>query len=117
MDSTWEILTVAYRKVCLKMHPDKFATQGDDAKAQAEEKFKEIQQAYEVLSNETSRRLYDSTDTFDDTLPMDCDPVDFFKVHAPVHGTLLTGWLLGVWSSFSSLCSLVCEQKCSGVWR
>ena len=70
----------AYRKMCLKMHPDKFASHSEEEKEKAEEKFKEIQQAYEVLSNETQRRLYDSTDAFDDTLPMDCDPSDFFKV-------------------------------------
>ena len=62
------------------MHPDKYALQSDEEKEKAEERFKEIQKAYEVLSNETSRRLYDSTDTFDETLPVDCDPADFFKV-------------------------------------
>lgn len=70
----------AYRKVCLKMHPDKFATRGEEEIANAEEEFKKIQDAYEVLSNENSRRLYDSTDAFDDSIPIECDPADFFKV-------------------------------------
>lgn len=44
----------AYRKLALQYHPDR--NQGDKEK---EEKFKEISQAYEVLSNEEKRELYD----------------------------------------------------------
>ena len=41
----------AYRKLAVKHHPDK----GGDP-----EKFKEITQAYEVLSEETAKRAYDA---------------------------------------------------------
>lgn len=44
----------AYRKSALKYHPDR--NQGD---AQAEKKFKEISEAYEVLSDEKKRQIYD----------------------------------------------------------
>ena len=44
----------AYRKLALKYHPDR--NQGDK---EAEEKFKEINEAYQVLRDENKRRMYD----------------------------------------------------------
>ena len=66
MEDLYEILGVsknasqseiksAYRKLAVKYHPDK----NPDDKA-AEEKFKKITAAYDVLSDETKRRQYDS---------------------------------------------------------
>ena len=44
----------AYRKLAKKYHPDSNA-----GNAQAEERFKEATEAYDILSDEKKRKLYD----------------------------------------------------------
>src|SRR5687767_7575052 len=52
--STPEEIKKAYRKVAIQFHPDK--NQGDK---EAEEKFKEAAEAYEILSDTEKRARYD----------------------------------------------------------
>jgi len=47
-------LKKSYRKLAMKYHPDRNA-----GNAEAQEKFKEISAAYEILSDESKRNLYD----------------------------------------------------------
>lgn len=55
--ATDQEITKAYRKLALKYHPDKVKDPAQ--KAIAEKKFKEITEAYEVLSDENKRKIYD----------------------------------------------------------
>jgi molecular chaperone DnaJ len=52
--ATADEIKKAYRKIALKYHPDR--NQGDK---EAEEKFKEAAEAYDVLSNDEKRKRYD----------------------------------------------------------
>ncbi|KAF8370014.1 hypothetical protein HHK36_017112 [Tetracentron sinense] len=90
--ATEEQIKKSYRDTALKHHPDKQAAlllaEENEAAKQAkkdeiENHFKSIQEAYEVLIDPVKRRIYDSTDEFDDEIPTDCAPLDFFKVFGP----------------------------------
>ena len=59
-DATAEQLRKAYHKAALKWHPDKH-TQADAAQqAEAHARFTELQAAWAVLSDETTRAEYDA---------------------------------------------------------
>lgn len=52
-----------YRKLAKKFHPDKFANKSDAEKKEAEEKFKEITEAYDVLTDPKKRQQYEQFGT------------------------------------------------------
>jgi molecular chaperone DnaJ len=55
-DASPEAIKKAYRRMALKCHPDRVA---ESEKAKAEEKFKEVSEAYEILSDSDKRATYD----------------------------------------------------------
>ena len=55
----------AYKNGALKYHPDRQQGKTDEEKKKAEETFKEINEAYQVLSDKQKRRAYDTYGTVD----------------------------------------------------
>ena len=49
----------AYRKLAMQWHPDKWSNGTNEERKTAEEKFKEITQAYEILNDSDKRQKYD----------------------------------------------------------
>ena len=58
-NATDDELKKAYRKLAIKYHPDRQQGKTDAEKKEAEEKFKEAAEAYDVLSNKEKRENYD----------------------------------------------------------
>jgi len=54
-NSTMQEISKAYRKLALKYHPDK----NPDDREMAEEQFKKVSEAYDVLHDEEKRKIYD----------------------------------------------------------
>lgn len=54
-DASLNEIKKAYRRLALKWHPDRHS----DGKKEAEERFKEINEAYEILSDSKKREAYD----------------------------------------------------------
>lgn len=75
-EATPEEIRKAYKRLALKWHPDKHV----DDKKEAEEKFKEINEAYSVLSDPKKKREYDTGGMdFDFGDFNDFDPFAIFK--------------------------------------
>ena len=58
-DATDTEIKKAYRKKAMKYHPDKYSQASDEEKHEAEKSFKEINDAYQVLSDKQKRTQYD----------------------------------------------------------
>ena len=76
-NATQDQIKKSYRKLAMKWHPDK----NPDNKEDAEERFKEISKAYQVLSDETLRDKYDKygEEGLNSSPGADIDPFDIFR--------------------------------------
>lgn len=58
-DANADEIKSAYRNMAKKWHPDVYATDSEEKRKQAKDKFTEIQHAYSVLSDPQKRSVYD----------------------------------------------------------
>lgn len=58
-DADEKTIKTAFRKMAVKFHPDKYAGKSEKEKKEAEDKFKEIAEAYNVLSDKEKKERYD----------------------------------------------------------
>lgn len=63
-DASADDVKRAYRKAAMRWHPDHQQGKSDAEKKEAEEKFKLVNEAYEVLSNPEKRQQYDNPSPF-----------------------------------------------------
>lgn len=79
----------AYREQALRLHPDKLAGYSDEDKAKAEQQFKDVGEAYAVLTDPQKKRKYDNGTYDDGSGVMDADDADissFFGSQAFFNG-------------------------------
>lgn len=69
-NATPECIKRAYRKLCRKHHPDKFHQADEETRAKHEEIFKQIAEAYAVLSDPEKREYYDTHGTSEDDMAL-----------------------------------------------
>lgn len=65
-NATDEEIKKAYRKRALIHHPDRHANASDEEKREEEKKFKEVGEAYAVLSDKQKKNRFDSGQDLDD---------------------------------------------------
>lgn len=58
-NATPEEIKKAYKKLAVKWHPDRWGDKSEEEQKKAEENFKEVAEAYEVLSDSNKRARYD----------------------------------------------------------
>ena len=59
-DASEDDIKKAYKKLAMKYHPDRLSGKSEEEKKKAEEKFKDIAEAYSVLSDKEKRAEYDN---------------------------------------------------------
>lgn len=64
-DASQKTIRQQYRQLCLEFHPDKNVNSSTRYKNKCEDRFKEIQRAYEQIGDSESRKIYDRQRSFD----------------------------------------------------
>lgn len=77
-----KVLKKAYRKLCLKYHPDKLANESEEERKKAEDTFKKITEAYSVLNDQEKRRQYDTYGSIEGGNPYSFDMDEIFREFA-----------------------------------
>lgn len=77
--ATEDEIKKAYRKRALVHHPDRHANSSDEEKKEQERKFKEVGEAYTVLSDPNKKTRYDSGYDIDELEQTDIDPQQMFR--------------------------------------
>lgn len=75
-DASVDTIKKAYKKMAVKYHPDKNITNKDEA----EQMFKKVTEAYETLSNEEKREMYDRFGKSSDGFTQTRMPDDIFNM-------------------------------------
>lgn len=83
-----EDIKKAYKKMCLKYHPDRWANASEQERKDAEEKFKEINEANGVLSDPKKRQSYDLFGSAD----FNADDMGGFDPFERLRRTAQAGW-------------------------
>lgn len=65
-----------YRKSALRWHPDRHSSAEDADKRKAEAMFKDVSEAYTILSDPAKRRQFDAGATFDGSGDVEMDTGD-----------------------------------------
>lgn len=85
--ATEDEIKKAYKKEALKHHPDRHSGATEEVKKSEELLFKEVNEAYSVLSDPKKKARYDSGQDLEDGMMMsDIDPRDIFQAFFGGHG-------------------------------
>lgn len=78
-NATQEEISKAYKKKAMLYHPDRQYGKSEAEKKEAEEKFKEVAEAYDVLNSPEKKAKYDQFGFSDDMHQEGFDPFDMFR--------------------------------------
>uniref|UniRef100_A0A7S2G167 J domain-containing protein n=1 Tax=Haptolina brevifila TaxID=156173 RepID=A0A7S2G167_9EUKA len=85
----------AYKKMALQCHPDRMTNASDEEKAVAEKRFKEVGEAFEVLSDTQKKQKWDAGESLDEIngnggggggRQGGIDPADIFRMYGGMGG-------------------------------